>query len=191
LAVNANLKPGYSFPAITPDGTIKQDTINSILFMANTGIPQFALFDVTVDANWIATNAATLVQSYASYLGIDPSTLISAPDTSQIAPIVTVTPTPTDQPISVMCPDGSSAADISLCPVPLDIGPVVTVSPAPTDQQLVPTPTPGAINWSDWNPYNILMKGTLGWPGQIVVGAAALALAINLGSLLFGRRKRA
>jgi hypothetical protein len=146
LAVAANLPAGQSFPSISVDGNIGQTTINAILFMANTGIPQFALFDVSVNADWIAANVEALVQSYASYLGVDPSTLIATPP-PLVVPIYQPPPPPLpqdQQPASfVLCPDGSSAQDISLCPPPT-AGAQSTMTPPSTmtcPSGMIPTPT--------------------------------------------------
>jgi hypothetical protein len=135
LAVAANLPAGQSFPSISVDGNIGQTTINSILFMANTGIPQFALFDVSVTPDWIAANVAGLVQSYATYLGVDPASLValdaSQPPQQVYQPPADQPPSPDQQPAAfILCPDGSSAADISLCPPPT-AGPQMTTTPPP------------------------------------------------------------
>ena len=153
--VVANIQPGYTFPTIKVDGNVGPDTVNSILFLASTGVPQFALVDANISIPWVAANTPSLVQSYATYLGIDPATLVApplaqkppppwlppapppAPDGG--SPGMTVTPTdqppPADQPPAQ--PDGSE-------PSP---GMTLTPTDQPPPLLALPGVAPFAISW--------------------------------------------
>jgi hypothetical protein len=112
MAITANLPPGMSFPLVTVDGKIGQDTVDAMIFLSNTN-PQYALYNTHLDAGWIAMNAASLVQSFADHLGVDPVSL--QPLSSMIAPVQAVQ---TQQPSA---------------------GPMVAVGP-PVPGQIVQTP---------------------------------------------------
>jgi hypothetical protein len=55
---------------IAVNGIIDQNTVNSVLIMASTGMPQFQLIDAYVDSKWVATNASALVQSLGQFVGL-------------------------------------------------------------------------------------------------------------------------
>jgi len=55
---------------VTVNGIIDSNTVNSVIIMASTGLPQFALVDANISPSWVATNAAALVQSLSQYIGL-------------------------------------------------------------------------------------------------------------------------
>ncbi len=154
---------------VAVDGNVGQDTVDSVIIMGNSGIPQFALVDVSPDVNWVTTNAPSYVASLAAYLNIDPSSLLPPappppPPSSDLPP--TYTP-----PSVVSCPDGSSAPDISLCPP--TAGVTTTITPPSAPPSLLPS------NWTE----GLMYLATDYW---YVPAGLALLGAI----LLFSRRKR-
>lgn len=110
----------YLGPSISVNGIIEANTVHSLSVVSASGaVPSLSLYDVHIDAPWIAANAASLIASMQVFLGtyVDPSASYATfvnPGTPSGGSSFDPGSNPAVQ--SYTCPDGSIVTDPNACP---------------------------------------------------------------------------
>jgi hypothetical protein len=147
---------------------------------------------------WLAANAQQMIVWLETYLSLPDNAgasewyippTITCPDGSQV-PVGTSCPQPTTTTTApgggVVCADGSTASDPSLCPTGAQPAPGSSpgMTVTPTDQPPLTPPSPVAPDGG------IVMPTIFGFDQQTVIyGAIAVVAAATLGFLLFRPRR--